>query len=89
MRKSGAFSGVWSSRMTVSNRSKVVIALKSTSVMQLPKGSWIHLNLCGCGGNLQATIEQSLVETVAGTKHELVNARPDWIPITIGRGVVD
>ena len=76
---------MWSSRMTVSNCSKVVIASKSTSVMQLPKASWIHLISAG----LQPTIEQSLIETVTGTKHKLMDTRPDRIFVTIDRAVVD
>jgi hypothetical protein len=36
---------MWSSRMTVSNCGKVVIASKSTRVMQSPKASWIHLKV--------------------------------------------
>jgi hypothetical protein len=39
--------------------------------------------------NLQMAIEQSLVKTVARTKHELMETRPDWILVAIGRGVVD
>jgi len=42
-----------------------------------------------CRNNLQPTIEQSLIETVAGTKYELVDTRPDRIFITIGRAVMD